>query len=179
MNRTLSRFPAETLYGTGYAPATDVIGSRRIALAPAPPPAAPGEECLEWILDPAYPLVLCVLENVQTTIENPVEAALVARLTRTLRERLIDPESGKPYPATEDGDYLFWRHGLFIVSPHHAQIGAIRSHLTRVRAWDYPPFVDTVDKMQGQEAETVIVSYGVSDIETALGRLSSSTARTA
>lgn len=169
MNRTLSRFPAETLYGTGYAPATDVIGSRRIALAPAPPPAAPGEECLEWILDPAYPLVLCVLENVQTTIENPVEAALVARLTGTLRERLIDPESGKPYPATEDGDYLFWRHGLFIVSPHHAQIGAIRSHLTRVRAWDYPPFVDTVDKMQGQEAETVIVSYGVSDIETALG----------
>jgi len=32
----------------------------------------------------------------------------------------------------------------------------------------YSPFVDTVDKMQGQESQVVISSYGVSDIETAL-----------
>lgn len=170
MNHTLSRFAAETLYGTGYAPATDSIGRQRVVLAPPASRGLPGEEeCVGWILDPAYPLVLCVLENVRTTVENPVEAALVARLTRALRERLTDPGSGEPYPATEEGDYLFWRHGLFIVSPHHAQIGAIRTHLAGVRAWEYPPFVDTVDKMQGQEAEAVIVSYGVSDVETALG----------
>ncbi len=30
------------------------------------------------------------------------------------------------------------------------------------------PFVDTVDKMQGQECDAVIVSYGVSDVEYAL-----------
>jgi len=168
MNRTLSRFPAETLYGTGYIPATDAVGNQRIALAPPASPGSPGEDCATWILDPAYPLVLCVLENVRTTVENRIEAALVARLTRELRERLLDARSGKPYPATEDGDLLFWRHGLFIVSPHHAQIGAIRSHLADVRAWESRPFVDTVDKMQGQEAEAVIVSYGVSDVETAL-----------
>lgn len=96
MNHTLSRFPAETLYGRGYAPATDEIGERRIALAPAPPTGSTEEGYLEWILDPVYPLVLCVLENVQTTIENPIEATLVARLTRALRERLIDPDSGSP-----------------------------------------------------------------------------------
>lgn len=169
MNHTLSRFPAETLYGRGYAPATDEIGERRIALAPAPPTGSTEEGYLEWILDPVYPLVLCVLENVQTTIENPIEATLVARLTRALRERLIDPDSGEPYPLAGDGDSSFWRHGLFIVSPHHAQIGAIRSRLAGVREWEYPPFVDTVDKMQGQEAAAVIVSYGVSDVETALG----------
>jgi len=118
---------------------------------------------------PAYPLVLCVLENVQTTIENLVEAALVAEIARELRERLIAPGSGEPYPATEEGDYRFWLHGLFIVSPHHAQIGAIRTLLAGERDWRSPPFVDTVDKMQGQEAEAVIVSYGVSDVETALG----------
>jgi hypothetical protein len=164
MNRTLSRFPAETLYGTGYAPATDAVGEQRIALAPG----SPGEECVEWILDPTYPLVLCVLENVRTTVENPVEAALAAHLACTLRVRLLDPASGKPYPATADGDALFWRRGLFIVSPHHAQIGAIQNCLARERAWESRPFVDTVDKMQGQEAEAVIVSYGVSDVETAL-----------
>lgn len=164
MNRTLSEFPAETLYGTGYAPATDAIAAQRIALASG----SPGEAWLEWILDPAYPLVLCVLEGVRTTVENRLEAALVARLIGALRERLVDPRSGDPYPATEDGDFRFWRHGLFVVSPHHAQIGAIRNHLAGVRAWKYPPFVDTVDKMQGQEAEGAIVSYGVSDVETAL-----------
>ncbi|WP_214083904.1 bifunctional RecB family nuclease/DEAD/DEAH box helicase [Methanoculleus sp.] len=164
MNRTLSGFPAETLYGTGYAPATDAIGRQRIALAPGPP----GEEWTGWILDPAYPLVLCVLEGVRTTVENRIEAALVARLAGALRERLVDPRSGDPYPATEDGDFRFWRHGLFVVSPHHAQIGAIRNLLADVRAWEHPPFVDTVDKMQGQEAEGAIVSYGVSDVETAL-----------
>jgi DNA replication ATP-dependent helicase Dna2 len=35
-------------------------------------------------------------------------------------------------------------------------------------AWQSTPFVDTVDKMQGQESQAVIVSYGVSDTETAL-----------
>jgi superfamily I DNA and/or RNA helicase len=164
MNRTLSGFPAETLYGTGYAPATDAISGQRIALAPAPPL----EEWVEWAIDPAYPLVLCVLEGVRTTVENPVEAALVARLAGALRERLVDPGSGERYPATEDGDYRFWRHGLFIVSPHHAQIGAIKTGLAGVQIWKYPPFVDTVDKMQGQEAESAIISYGVSDVETAL-----------
>lgn len=164
MNHTLSRFPAETLYGTGYAPATDTIREQQIVL----PPGLPGGEWMEWILDPAYPLVLCVLEGIRTTVENRVEATLVARLAGTLRERLRDPRSGSPYPATEDGDYRFWRHGLFIVSPHHAQIGAIKSSLAGVRAWKYPPFVDTVDKMQGQEAESAIISYGVSDVETAL-----------
>jgi hypothetical protein len=123
---------------------------------------------MEWVLDPAYPLVLCVLEGVRTTVENRVEAALAARLAGTLRERLLDPGSGERYPATEDGDYRFWRHGLFIVSPHHAQIGAIKNSLAGVRDWKYPPFVDTVDKMQGQEAESAIISYGVSDVETAL-----------
>ncbi|MEQ8189647.1 MAG: AAA domain-containing protein [Candidatus Eremiobacterota bacterium] len=32
----------------------------------------------------------------------------------------------------------------------------------------YNPFVDTVEKMQGQEAEAVIVSYGVADSELAM-----------
>ncbi|WP_317065952.1 bifunctional RecB family nuclease/DEAD/DEAH box helicase [Methanoculleus caldifontis] len=163
MNRTLSRFAAETLYGPGYAPATDLVGSRRIALA-----EGETEEYIEWVLDPAYPLVLCVLENVRTTVENRIEAALAARLASTLRERLIDPETGRPYPAGGDGDARFWQHGLFIVSPHHAQIGAVQDCLARERAWESRPFVDTVDKMQGQEAEAVIVSYGVSDVETAL-----------
>ncbi len=54
---------------------------------------------------------------------------------------------------------------MFVVSPHRAQIRAIRRELRRQRRWQSPPLVDTVDKMQGQEADAVIVSYGVSDPE--------------
>ena len=48
------------------------------------------------------------------------------------------------------------------------QIRLIRTYLARRRTWSSAPFVDTVDKMQGQEAEAVVVSYGVSDTEFAL-----------
>src|SRR5207247_3046170 len=72
--------------------------------------------------------------------------------------------NGKPY--TDDAD--FFRHGVFVVSPHHAQIQAIQRELAKLRRWMVMPFVDTVDKMQGQEAEAVIISYGVSDPEFAL-----------
>ncbi|MDI6867241.1 bifunctional RecB family nuclease/DEAD/DEAH box helicase [Methanoculleus sp.] len=159
MNRTLSLFPAETLYGRGYAPATEEVARRRIYLVP-------GEEEEPWldrVIDPDYPLVLCVLEGVRTTIENRVEADLVARVAARLRERLIDPETGRPYVTPE-----FWHRGLFIVSPHHAQIGAIKERLAALIPGDRSVFVDTVDRMQGQEADAVIVSYGVSDVETAL-----------
>jgi hypothetical protein len=51
---------------------------------------------------------------------------------------------------------------------HHAQIRAIKAALAREQTWHSEPFVDTVDKMHGQECQAVIVSYGVSDRETAL-----------
>ena len=63
------------------------------------------------------------------------------------------------------GDDAFWRERLFVVSPHHAQIRAIRRALADNRDWTARPFVDTVEKMQGQEADAVFVSYGVADPE--------------
>lgn len=55
------------------------------------------------------------------------------------------------------------------------QIRAIRRALADAREWDTDPFVDTVDRMQGQECDAVIASYGVSDVEYAWGSATSST----
>ena len=77
-----------------------------------------------------------------------------------LRSTLRRPD-GKLYAD----DAEFFRDGVFVVSPHRAQIRAIRRELRRQRRWQSPPVVDTVDKMQGQEAHAVVVSYGVSDPE--------------
>jgi superfamily I DNA and/or RNA helicase len=171
MNQTLSDFPAETLYGTDYQPATESIKGQRIVFRDkAVRGLSPDEKRLcEWIAAPEYPMTLCILEGIRATVENKAEAGLVAKITQYLRERLIDPDTGAAYPDTERGDTEFWRRGLFIVSPHHAQIRAIRRELSTVRQWKDRSFVDTVDKMQGQQSYCVIVSYGVSDIETALG----------
>jgi DNA replication ATP-dependent helicase Dna2 len=99
--------------------------------------------------------VIAILSGIQAARVNDVEAAHVAELACALRHDLTN--------ATDDEQ--FWREQLFIVSPHHAQIRAIRQALTTKRTWQTRPFVDTVDKMQGQEADAVMISYGVADPE--------------
>jgi DNA replication ATP-dependent helicase Dna2 len=109
------------------------------------------------VLDPGYPLVVCVLEDVKATAHNPVEAALVADVVGALRDRI---------PVADDDE--FHDEAVFVVSPHHAQIRAVRRSLRQLRDWDRLPQVDTVDKTQGQERDAVVISYGVSDVEYAL-----------
>lgn len=164
MNATLSRFSAETLYGPGYRPANRAVAEQRIGLAPPPSP----DPFVEAVLDPDHPLTVVVLEDVRASVKNSAEAALVAGIASALRERMLEPGGEAPFPAGRAGDEAFWRRGLFIVSPHHAQIRAIREELAGRRGWEAEPFVETVEKMQGQQCEAVIVSYGVSDHETAL-----------
>lgn len=117
---------------------------------------------VDWAVAPDYPLVLLILENVPALAENPVEAGVVADIAINLRQNLL--QKGRTYQE----DQAFWQKGLFIVSPHHVQIQSIHQELTQRKKWDYPPFVDTVNKMQGQESDCVIVSYGVADIDYAL-----------
>jgi superfamily I DNA and/or RNA helicase len=164
MNDVLCAFPAACLYGTGYRGATAQVEQRRMHLAPTRK-AVPA--WLKAALSPDHPWTLVVLDGVRATDENRIEAGLVAEVANALRRRLRDERTGKPWPETEAGDQDFWRHGLFIVSPHHAQLRAIRAALT-AQGLRPPFFADTVDKMQGQECQTVIVSYGVADVEYAL-----------
>jgi hypothetical protein len=107
--------------------------------------------------------VIVILDGPRAAQANPNEADLVAQLVTALRDGLRGPD-GRSYAD----DTAFFRHAVFIVSPHHAQIRAIQRELTNRRQWQATPFVDTVDKMQGQESDAVIVSYGVADPEFAL-----------
>jgi hypothetical protein len=158
MNDVLTSFAAELLYGRDYRCFDASVASRRFRLG-LPLPAGLCAACL----DPAYPMVAVVIEGTRATGENTVEASLVADLVMALRGSLRD-ETDQLYSE----DSRFFERGVFIVSPHRAQIRTIRRELNQRRKWDAPPFVDTVDKMQGQEADAVIISYGVSDPEYAL-----------
>ena len=162
MNASLCRYPAQQIYVPEYQPASAAIGARRLRLGSAPADTWP-----DLLVDPEDPLVVCVTEGVQAAVENRIEANLVATAALRIRTEMLDVD-GSPYPASTEGDARFWDRGLFIVSPHHAQIHAIRRELEGMHDWLSRPFVDTVDKMQGQECDAVIVSYGVSDVEYAL-----------
>jgi len=156
MNDVLTSFAGGLLYGPAYRSFDRTVSDRRLNLV--------AERCLdpfvEACLDPQFPLAFVVLDGVWAARENPPEAQLVAQLVAGLRSTLRQAD-GKLY----GDDAAFFRNGVFVVSPHRAQIRAIRRELRRQRRWQSRPLVDTVDKMQGQEADAVIVSYGVSDPE--------------
>src|SRR5262249_21662262 len=159
MNDVLTSFAAHLLYGPRYHCVNPTLARRRL-------PFKMGrhlDPLVRTCLDPRHPLVVVILDGIRAAQANPVEADLTAQLVTALRDGLRGPD-GRPYAD----DASFCRHGVFIVSPHHAQIRAIQQELARQRPWETTPFVDTVDKMQGQEADAVIVSYGVADPEFAL-----------
>ena len=60
----------------------------------------------------------------------------------------------------------FREHALAILSPHRAQNSAILHELAQL-GWAYGelPVVDTVERMQGNEREMIVVSYAVADRE--------------
>ncbi|MBP6789906.1 MAG: hypothetical protein KA170_20115, partial [Candidatus Promineofilum sp.] len=60
----------------------------------------------------------------------------------------------------------FAAEGFAILAPHRAQNAAIRAALGGLGFGQNGrplPLVDTVDKLQGQERDVVVVSYGVAD----------------
>jgi hypothetical protein len=159
MNDVLTSFASGLLYGRDYRCFDAGVARHRLVFRPPAPPS----EVVAYCLDPAYPLVLVVLEGIRTASENRVEASLVAQLVAALRDGLHD-STGQVYAD----DAAFFARGVFVVSPHRAQNRAIRRELNRLKSWNARPFVDTVDKMQGQEADAVVISYGVADPEYAL-----------
>ncbi len=133
---------------------------------PAPAPEPPGHwpEEVPWseqfvkILDPALPVAVVTYQEQPYTLSNPFEAQMVARLTLLYRSALEDGHDS----LTEEE---FWGERLGIVTPHRAQMSRVRNLLEnagRMRPTSLP-FVDTVDRFQGQERDLIIASYTVSD----------------
>ncbi len=141
MNDVLTSMAARLLYGPRYRCVSAEVAERRLAFQ--------GGRGLDPLvgacLDPNYPLVVVILDGIRAAQANPIEGDLVAQLVTALRDGLRD-ERGRRY--TDDA--AFFREGVFVVSPHHAQIRAIQRELAKQRTWTATPFVDTVDKMQGR-----------------------------
>jgi DNA replication ATP-dependent helicase Dna2 len=139
MNEQLTAWPSRTFYDDCLQSAPSAR-ERRLRLQ-APPQ--------KWgdILDPECPMMFVDTGRVNTTIRSQREAEMVVELMLMLLESGIPPEE------------------IGVVSPYRAQGRQIRNLLRRLvpdRDTRREIVVDTVERMQGQEREVILVSLATS-----------------
>lgn len=143
MNAGINAFPSRVFYGGRLAP-SDAAASARFSAVPGGP--------FDDLFDPDRPAVLALVGHEGFRTRSGPEADLVAAL---VVDRLVR-QGGDP-------------RELAVVSPYRAQLRAIRTRVRRgLAAADRAgalPVIDTVERMQGQERDLVIVSLAASDPE--------------
>lgn len=163
-NDEIAAWPRERFYSEGYEAFRP---KRRLSLrlpraSPEPPEnwpeAMPWSENLSKILAPELPVSVITYNEQPYTLSNPFEAQVVAALVLLYR-RALEESTG------ELTDEEFWAERLGIVTPHRAQMSSIRNLLENAAGMRPTPlpFVDTVDRFQGQERDLIIASYAVAD----------------
>ena len=139
MNDVLADFPSTQFYGGRLRPA-EGARDRRLALPSG------GNAAFDEVLGPEPPAVLVTLGHEGYQRHCPPEVRAAADLAEDLLRRGL--------PA----------HELAVISPFRVQNREIERELRRRLAPGAPlPVVDTVERIQGQEREAVIVSLACSD----------------
>jgi DNA replication ATP-dependent helicase Dna2 len=139
MNDVLTSWPSHTFYENAIQPAPGVA-ERRLKLVGEPSKWA-------FALDPLHPLVFLDLRHHNTMVRSRKEAEIVAELVLALIRSRIHPRE------------------IGVVVPYRAQGRLIRNLLRNVlpsRDMLHELVVDTVERMQGQEREVVLVSLATS-----------------
>lgn len=136
LNDVLTQWPSRTFYRDQLKPSEEAA-KRRLNLSP---------ETTRWdlALDPESPAVFLDLCHQNTTVRSRIEADVVMELILSLFMRDVAPED------------------IGVVVPYRAQSRLIRSLIRRnLLEGDLANrlVVDTVERMQGQEREVVIVSF--------------------
>lgn len=136
LNDVLTRWPSRNFYRNELRPSSQ-SAPRRLDLSPEP---------TKWdlVLAPDSPIVFLDLCHQNSTVRSPMEAHVVLELVISLLVREVDPSE------------------IGVVVPYRAQSRLIRSLLRRTLE-DGEVFnkivVDTVERMQGQEREVILVSF--------------------
>lgn len=130
-----------------------------------------GDDYLYRIADPDYPLIFIRLSGGASYEKDDAEMKLALEITGFLKKHMFKPDEDIHYVTDEE----FWGthsgEGAFaIISPHHEHINRLKSLICDSLGSDRNDlFIGTVDRLQGQEREAVLVSYGINDIAKALG----------
>ena len=136
LNDVLTDWPSRTFYRSELKPSAQAA-SRRLILSDHVTP-------WDMVLDPTSPAVFVDLCHTNTTTRSHREAEVACELVLSLLMREIDPKE------------------IGVVVPYRAQSRLIRSllrHIIPEEEIHQEIIVDTVERMQGQEREVIIVSF--------------------
>ena len=191
MNRVLTE-QAQLIYGSQYRCASEMVAARQLHESLSSSLIIPDQNSLDRLyasipesyhsaelralfdqphdflsacLHPRQPLTVISLRGLEVGRSNPLEGALVALLAYTLRLNPERDETREERAGQPRDDQSFWGREVFMISPHHSQLETLRGHLHALYPSKVSPFAQTVDKAQGQEADTLLITYGVSDLD--------------
>lgn len=139
MNEEINKFPSKRFYGGGVRPCAEAR-RRRLKLKGRP-------KHYPELLDPECPEVFAEVKHRNRTLQSPEEAEIAARVAADALKCGVLPEQ------------------IAIVAPYRAQGRLIRKNLREFAgsvAVDRI-VVDTVERIQGQERDLVIISLTTSD----------------
>ncbi len=140
LNDELVSFPSEEFYSGKLQSSASAAGRRlNIQL-----PDHDAESRLS-LLDPKRPSQLALIRHEGRGQESPEEAALAACLACDAMAFGVPPEE------------------IAIIAPHRRQNVKIRENLARLGHRGSHPVVDTVERIQGQERDLIILSMTLSD----------------
>lgn len=126
------------------------------------------------IIDPSKKVVTLLHEDDLSSQSNLFEARIVASLVFCLREMVSAKLDGqRPVSHSAPSADEFWNECVGIVTPHRAQRALVMRELRRIFKADAPDLidaaVDTVEKFQGGQRHTIIVTFGVGDADVIIG----------
>lgn len=136
------------------------------------PSSLPWSDLWEPAIDPQNKIVSLLHSDDMSSQSNLHEAQIVASLVWGLRTTVCgqlstngEPVSEKSLPCCEE----FWTQCIGIVTPHRAQRALIVRVLTQLFPDDDSQLIeqaiDTVEKFQGGERNSIIVSFGIGDAD--------------
>jgi superfamily I DNA and/or RNA helicase len=134
------------------------------------PPSLPITTAYEELLKPERRVTALIHEDVTSSQANEIEAGLVAGLAYVTRHVIAkELNEGKATAKTAYSEDEFFASGIGIVTPHKAQKALVVRKLLELfpKANRETVFesVDTVERFQGGERDTIIVSFGVGDTD--------------
>ena len=134
------------------------------------PKGLPRTDAYVELLHPDRRVTAFIHEDITSSQANELEAGFVAGLayvTRNVMARELN--EGVVGPKTPYSDDEFFKVGIGIVTPHKAQKALVVRKLLELFPSANPQSVfecvDTVERFQGGERNTIIVSYGVGDTD--------------
>ena len=108
--------------------------------------------------DPSQALILINLHAVDTKPMPFGPSHIEARLSTILATTLFCGMKEQNPSLKQSG---FWKDNLFIITPQHLQRLSVRSALRHAQFEPSLMQVETVEKLQGKEADVVIVCYSM------------------